>query len=141
MAEAYGSDDEYEDEDENAVLPDSVRRLVEGRASRVDAPRYLEFLERCATELGAQLEVPKSGDRPYININPPLGRRGGRLASLNVSSSRMGFYALKPEQVRQWPHAEVVSNNGEPTYLKLYLRTKELFSEGLEMTQAVLDQR
>ena len=132
--------EEAAEEDREAALPEVVRRLVEGRAPKPDASRYLEFLERCVKELGAQLAVPKTGDRPYVNINPPAGRRGGRLASLNVSTGRVGFYALDPEQVGQWTHAEVVTNNGQPTYLRLPPHQRS-HAEGLEMTQAVLDQR
>ena len=50
--------EEAAEEDREAALPEVVRRLVEGRAPKPDASRYLEFLERCVKELGAQL-VPR----------------------------------------------------------------------------------
>lgn len=123
------------------VLDQAVRRLVEERAPKADAARYLEFLERCVAELGAQPVVPKTGDRPNVNVNPPARRRGARLAVLNVSSGRLAFNGLPPGELSRWAGAEVVEINGTPSHLKVYLAGDAQVEVGLEMVQAVLDRR
>lgn len=92
-------------------------------------------------ELGARPVVPKTGDRPNVNVSPPVGRRGARLAVLNVSSGRLAFNALPPGEVARWAGAEVVEINDEPSHLKTYLSSDAQVEVGLEMAQAVLDRR
>lgn len=119
----------------------AVRNLVETRAPKAVAGRYLEFLERCVRDLGAQPAVPKSGDRPVVNINPPAGRRGARLAVFNVSSGRLALTDLGPELADEWPSAEVVSINDAPDHLKIYIKDDDHLDTGVEMARAVLERR
>ena len=120
-------------------LPEAVDEMLSLRAPHAQAPLYRRFLHRCQSELGATLATPTSGDRPYLNINPPAGRRGGRLAALNLTSGRL-HVQLDPARAGEWQHAQVVTNNGEPAYLRVYL-DDESAADAFDMVRAVLANR
>jgi hypothetical protein len=132
---------EPDEQETGGPLSHAVVRMVEERSPRTEAARYRRFLERCAAELGARPVTPESGDRAYININPPAGVRGSRLCALTLSSGRLAFHSMAPELAKEWPDAEPVSINGTPTYVRIYLRGDEQVEQAMAMTRAVLDER
>lgn len=118
----------------------AIRALLT-RAPRTDVIRYTRFLERCVEQVGAQLVPPESGDRAYVNINPPAGVRGARLAALTLTSGRLAFHGMTPELAQHWGHAEVVNVNGEPAYVRIYLRGDEQVEQAMQMLEHELDRR
>jgi len=118
----------------------SLKALL-ARAPRVHVIRYTRFLERCVEQVEAQLAPPESGDRAYVNINPPAGVRGARLAALTLSSGRLAFHGMAPERAGDWSHAEVVNINGEPTYVRIYLHDDEHVEQAMEMLAHELENR
>jgi hypothetical protein len=116
-----------------------VLAKVDAETPRADFELFRQFLERCVVEIGARIAVPSSGSRPYVNIFPPPGRRGGRLAALNLASGRV-HTNLAPTRVGEWVHAEVVYTNGPPDYLKTYL-TPDSADDAFDMVRAVLADR
>lgn len=131
----------YQEAAADGLLSAAVVRMVEERSSRTEAARYRRFLERCVEELGARPVTPESGDRAYINVNPPAGVRGARLSALTLSSGRLAFHSMAPELAKQWPDAEPVNINGQPTYVRIYLRGDEQVEQAIAMTRAVLEER
>lgn len=138
MADIDGDD---ERDQEGALLPARVRRLLEDRAPRAKVALYRTYLERCVRELGAQPAPPGTGDRDYINVNPPPSVRGARLSALTVSSGRLALHSMAPELADRWPAAEVVTVKGEPSYVRIYLHDDEHVEQALDMTRTVLEQR
>lgn len=123
----------------DAGLPDPVEEMLNLRAPHAEAGLYRRFLERCHVELDVTIATPASGDRPSLNIYPPAGRRGGRLAALNVKSGRL-HVKLDPARRSEWQHAEVITNNGQPVDLRVYL-TDESAPDALDMVRAALTSR
>ena len=130
-----------DDEPSDRLLSDAVVRMVEHRSVRTEAARYRRFLERCVEEFGARPTTPETGDRAYININPPAGVRGARLSALTLTSGRLAFHSMAPELATEWPDAEPVNINGEPTYVRIYLRGNEQVEQAMAMMRAVLEER
>lgn len=122
-------------------LDPGVAAQVTTNGKKSQAPAMQEYLRRCVTELGARPEVPTSGSRPGININPPAGVRGGRLASIYVPSGRVAFRDLKPDEAADFDGAEIVENNGVPDHVKIYLHDDRAVEQALVATKAVLDRR
>ena len=125
---------------DDVLLPGVVARV------RASAPRplstvFLDYLRRCVTELGARPAEPSTGTRPNVNVNAPVGVRGARLASFNVSSGRLAFRDLKPDELEHFPGAQVVSINDKPDHLKVYLGSADDLERAMSMTRAVLDRR
>ena len=103
---------------DDVLLPGVVARV------RASAPRplstvFLDYLRHCIHELGARPAEPSTGTRPNVNVNAPVGVRGARLASFNVSSGRLAFRDLKPDELEHFPGAQVVSINDKPDHLKV----------------------
>lgn len=121
-------------------LPADVLAMIDAEAPQANAELFRQFLERCVVELGARIAVPSSGKRPYVNIFPPAGRRGGRLAALNLPSGRL-HTNLAPTRVDEWTHAEVVNINGQPDYLRAYVLTPDAADDAFAMVCAVLADR
>jgi hypothetical protein len=138
-SESDGDDEQGQDED--VLLSARVRRLLEERAPRGKVALYRAYLERCVQELGAQPVPPETGNRGYINVNPPTNVRGARLSALNLSSGRLALHSMLPEMADRWPDAEVVTVNDEPSYVRIYLRESEHLEQALDMTRTVLQQR
>ncbi len=130
-----------EQDREEVLLSAGVRRLLQERAPRSKAGLYTAYLERCVQEFGAQPAPPETGNRGYINVNPPANVRGARLSALNLSSGRLALHSMAPEMADQWPDAEVVTVSGEPSYVRIYLRESEHLGQALDMTRTVLQQR
>ncbi|MDQ3715401.1 MAG: hypothetical protein M3381_05120 [Actinomycetota bacterium] len=122
-------------------LSQPVVRMVEERSPRTESARYRRFLVRCVEELGARPATPNTGDRPYVNINPPAGVRGARLGALTLTSGRLAFHGMSPELADNWPDAEPVSVNGKPTYVRIYLRGDEQLEQGMSMLRTLLEER
>lgn len=123
----------------HAGLPDPVEEMLNLRAPHAEAGLYRRFLEQCQVDLDATIATPASGDRPTLNIYPPAGRPGGRLAALNVKSGRL-HVKLDPARKSEWQHAEVITDNGQPVDLRVYL-TDESASDALDMVRAALANR
>lgn len=128
-------------EPSEGVLSRAVVRMVEERSSRTQAARYRRFLERCVEELRARPVTPETGDRAYINVSPPPGVRGARLSALTLTSGRLAFHSMAPELAKEWPDAEPVNINGDPTYVRIYLRGDEQVEQAMSMMRAVLEER
>lgn len=120
-------------------LPADVLAMISAEAPQANSELFRQFLERCVVELGARIAVPSSGKRPYVNIFPPAGRRGGRLAALNLPSGRL-HTNLPPSRVGEWTYAEVVNINGQPDYLRAYL-TPDSADDAFAMVSSVLADR
>lgn len=131
---------EPEEEEQPSLIPDRVADMVDENAPRSEVALYRSYLERCVEELGAQLAPPSTGDRVYVNVLPPGRVRGGRLAALNPRTGRV-HCNLSPDMVDDWPHAEVVYQNGEPTYLRIYLRSDDDVEQAVDMARTSLDLR
>ncbi len=76
-----------------------------------------------------------------INVNPPAGVRGARLSALTLTSCRLAFHSMAPELARGWPDAQPVNINGEPTYVRIYLRGDEQVEQAMSMMRAALEER
>jgi len=122
-------------------LDPAVTDQVTTNASKAQAPALLDYLRRCVIELGARPEVPTSGNRPGINLNPPVGVRGARLASIYVPSGRVAFREIAPSEVGDFEGAEIVENNRVPDHVKIYLNTEQDVDRAMVLTKAVLDRR
>lgn len=122
-------------------LSQQVVRMVEERSPRAESARYRRFLERCVEEIGARPATPDTGDRPYININPPGGVRGARLGALTLTSGRLAFHGMAPGLADRWPDAEPVSVNGEPSYVRIYLHGDDQLEQAMSMLRTVLEER
>ncbi len=48
---------------------------------------------------------------------------------------------MPPEMADRWPDAGVVTDSGEPSYVRIYLRESEHLEQALDMTRTVLQQR
>jgi hypothetical protein len=131
----------FDDEPGQGALSRAVVRLVEERSVGAAAARHRRFLERCVEELGAKPETPETGDRAHINVNPPSGVHGARLCALTLTSSRLAFHGMAPKLATEWPKAELVSDNGEPTYVHIFLRGDEQVDQAMSMMKAVLEAR
>lgn len=57
--------------------------------------------------------------------------------SFNVSSGRLAFRDLKPNELEHFPGARVVSINDEPDHLKVDLGNADDLDRAMSMTRAV----
>ena len=120
-------------------IDDTVARLRAHGAELLG--EVAQYLRRCVIELGARPEVPTSGNRPGINLNPPVGVRGARLASIYVPSGRVAFRDIAPSEVGDFEGAEIVENNRVPDHVKIYLNTEQDVDRAMVLTKAVLERR
>jgi hypothetical protein len=133
-------DKPYNADSEEECLPASVLRLVRQSAPSDRVELYTIFLKRCVADLGARVTAPSSGDRPNVNIRPPAGSTGGRLATLNASSGRLAVF-LNPELAAECPGAEVVMVKGEPAHLRIHLQDDVRVGQALRMVQKCMQSR
>lgn len=120
-------------------VPGDVVHMIEEFASPSMAPFQTDFAERCVSELSLDLQTP-TGDRKYVNAYPPKRYGAKRAAAFDVKSGRVEIYC-RPENARRRELAEVVTNNGEPFAVKVYLHSTNAVDEAIELTRIGLDER
>jgi hypothetical protein len=120
-------------------VPVAVSRMIEEYAAPAMAPFLMAFADRCAAELSLDLETP-AGPRKYVNAYPPKRYGAKRAAAFDVKSGRVEIYC-RPQNARGRKLAEVVTNNGEPFAVKVYLHSQDAVDEAIALTQIGLNER
>jgi hypothetical protein len=121
------------------TVPADVAAMIEEYASPSMAHLQREFAERCVSDLSLDLETP-SGGRKYINAYPPKRYGAKRAAAFDVKSGRVEIYC-RPENAEGRRLADIVTNNGQPFAVKVYLHSLDAVAEAIELTGAGLDER
>jgi hypothetical protein len=117
----------------------SVVRMIEEFAPPQSAPFQQSFADRCVSELGLDLQPP-SGDRKYINAYPPQRYGSKRAVVFDNKSGRAEIYC-NPANAEGRENADVVTNNGVPFAVKVYLRSAEAVDQAIELTKIGLTER
>ncbi len=119
---------------------DPARDLITAHAAPRDESLQQALLERLEVEFELVPRPPRTGDRPYLNLYPPVKYGSSRVGNIAVRSSR--FYAVcdvkkLDEHLRAVPEAEIAENK----YLTVYLRSNADLDVAMRLMRCAMEDR